>query len=93
MSILEELYKGNVNPSDKYIKENSEYAEINKQLTKYIDELLPLLNDEEKQLCEKIADTASNLGYISEKERFVEGFCTGAQIVLELLNYKSENFV
>ncbi len=27
----------------------------------------------------------------SEQERYIDGFCTGAKMLLQILNYKSEN--
>lgn len=93
MSVLEELYNGNINPSEKYIKNGSEYQKLSKELTESIDELMLLLNNEEKQLCERIIDNVLELGCISEKEHFIEGFRTGAQIMWEIIHYKSENYI
>ncbi len=93
MSALEELYNGNISPSEKFLKDGGEYKAINQKLTKYIDELMLHLNNEEKQLCEKIEDNIYKLSYISEKECFIEGFRLGAQIMWEILLYKSENYL
>ncbi len=93
MSILEELYNGNLNPVEKHIKNGSKYQKLNKQLTESIDELMLLLNNEEKQLCEKIIDNVLELGCISEKERFIEGFRMGAQFMWEIIFFKSENYI
>lgn len=92
MTILEELYNGNVNPLARFIKDESEYQKLNHQVSEYIDKLMVSLNDEEKQLYEKIADGICGMGYISEKETFIEGFRLGAQMMLEVISYKSENF-
>lgn len=93
MSILEELYNGNVNPSGKYIRKGSEYQRINNQLTDDIEKLIGMLNEEERQLCKRIEDNLYKLGYITEKERFIEGFGIGVQLMCEILNYKSESFI
>ena len=92
MAILEELYNGNINPSDRYIKKGSDYQKINNQFTEYIDELMLSLNDKEKQLCDKIGDSMVSLCSIAEKECFIEGFCMGVKLTLEISNYKSTNF-
>lgn len=34
-----------------------------------------------------------SMNYISERESFILGFRTGAQIMLEILNLESQNFV
>ena len=92
MSILEELYNGNINPSEKYVKNGSAHQKLSKQLMEHIDELMALLNDGEKQLCEKIGDVVSELNYLSEKECFIEGFRTGAQIAWVIIHYESANY-
>ena len=92
MSILEDLYDGNIYPVEKPIKKDGEYQKINKQLTQHIDELLSLLNSEEKLLCEKIEDNFYKASYISEKERFIEGFRIGAQMMWEVMHFNSSNF-
>ncbi len=92
MSMLKELYNGNINPVEKYIKKGGEYQKINKLLVEDIDKLILKLNADEKKLLEKIFDEMSSLNLISETESFVYGFCLGSQLILEILNYKSENF-
>lgn len=93
MSVLEELYNGNINPSERYIKENSKYQKQNKQLAELIDKLIPMLNEDEKRICENIGDILSSMSFISERESFLFGFRTGAQMILEIMNYESQNFV
>lgn len=93
MSMLEELYYGNIHPAEKHIKKGGEYQKLNQQLMDTLDELMTMLNDEEKQLYEKAEDMAFNLKSISEKEYFIEGFCMGAQIMREIACFKSTNYV
>ena len=92
MSVLEKLYSGNIAPSEKYLKKEGEYHRINQKLTEYIDELSEALNDKERALCEKIGEKIYALGYIAEKECFIEGFCLGSQIMLEVMHYESKNY-
>ncbi len=92
MSILEELYDGNINPSQMFIKNGSEYKTLCAQLSEYTSELTSLLSSEEKQLFEKIWNKNADLTYLSEKERFMEGFRIGANIMWEITNAKSKNF-
>ncbi len=93
MSILKDLYYGEIKPSEKYVKKGSEYQKLSNQLIEHINELKESLNDKEKQLCEKITDDNIALNVISEREFFTEGFCTGAKMMWEILNYKSNNFI
>lgn len=87
MSILEELYNGKINPAEKSVKESSEYSECNKQLTENMKKLSMLLKDNEKELYEKVMENIFELNYLSEKRNFIDGFCVGSQMMLEILNH------
>ncbi len=92
MSILEELYHGNINPSEKYINKGGEYGRLFEELTVSIDKFISALSEDEKQLYEKIEDIITELGYISEKESFAEGFRIGAPMVWEIFHNENRNF-
>ncbi len=92
MSILEELYNGNIRPSEKFIKKESEYNELFNQLNNKIDSFLLNLNQNEKKLFEEIDTTVIKLTDISQKEYFFEGLYIGANLILEIMNYTSANF-
>ena len=92
MSILAEFYRGEINPSERFIKKESEYYKMSATLSDIIDEFIKLLNDEEYELFEKITDSISQIDSISEEECFTKGFCTGVKMILEVLNHKSNNF-
>lgn len=93
MSILEEFYNGNIRPSEKHIKSNSEYAQISKTLVANIDKFIGMLNAEEKKIYEMIEEDLYKLNYLSEKECFLEGFRVGTQMTYEILHYESENYI
>lgn len=93
MSVLEDFYNGNINPSERYIKENSKYQKQNKQLVELIDKVIPLLSEDEKRILENIGDIINSMNLISEKENFLFGFRTGAKMMLELMNSESQNFL
>lgn len=57
-----------------------------------IDKFIKLLNDNEKDLFENIIDKKLSLICIVERESFLEGFCMGAKIILEVMYFKSSNF-
>ena len=84
-SILEELFYGNVRPSDN-CKNHSEQV---KQLMGYIadhhDRLFKTLSGEQKEMLEKFDDCSSELTCINERELFAYAFRLGAQITMEML--------
>ncbi len=93
MSILKDLYYGNIKPSERYVKKESEYHKETVKLSNDIDEFIKLLNNKENELFERIIDTIYAIKELSEEECFIKGFCTGAKMMLEISNYKSNNFI
>ena len=93
MAILEELYNGNISPVEKCIKKGSEYHKLNVALMEQLEEFTQALTDAQKRKYEKIIDGIYGLNAVVEKERFEDGFCLGAKLVLEIIGYESENLV
>ncbi len=93
MSVLGELYNGNISPADKYIKRGSEYHKLNLELIEQIEKFTGMLSKEEKQKYEEIEEKIYSLNAIAEKERFEDGFCLGAKLILEIIGYKSKNLI
>ncbi len=85
MSILKDLYYGNINPSERYIKRGSEYQKLSRLLSENEDKLLASLDEDGKRLYESILEGRYQQEDIAETETFVEGFRLGAQIMLEIL--------
>lgn len=92
MSILEDFFDGNIAPSSKFVKKGSKYQKLNKELIENADKLTATLNDAEKEIYKSIEEIFYELGNISEKEYYLDGFCTGAKMTLDVMNFKSHNF-
>ena len=67
MSILEELYNGNIDPSEKYMRGDSVFRKTYNELVHQMDTLAATLTDTQKEMFEKIEDTEAELRYLSEK--------------------------
>ncbi len=93
MSVLEELYNGNINPSEKFIKRGSEYHKLNVELIEQIEEFTKNLNEAQNKAYEEIIEKIYNLNAIIEHERFEDGFCLGAKLILEIIGYESKNLI
>lgn len=93
MSIIEELYNGNIDPSEKYMRDDSTYRKTHNELVHQMDALSATLTDVQKELLEKIEDTEAELRYLSEKSRFIEGFCLGAQLQGEILQWENSPYI
>lgn len=73
-SIIEELYYGNINPSDRDTIRGGTYSHILNLLTRNEDELVQTLTQAQQETFEKFKDCASELGDKNEMTSFVLGF-------------------
>ena len=89
MTILEDFYEGNIHPAENGIMKNYEYKKHCIEAMTNIENLLSTLNDDEKHLFDEIENNFVHMNYISEREQFINGFCTGAKIVYEILTRKN----
>ena len=90
MSILEELWYGNINPGEINIKKHSPYKELLALMIRHQDDLLPRLNDEEKEIFEKYADAACEMYSHTTREVFFSGFTLGEKIMAEVFRSDDE---
>ena len=88
MSILEDLWFGNISPWERPFKKDSAYAELLALVLRHQEDLLGRLNDEEKEIFEKYADCTSEMHDLAEREAFIKGFAIGARIVIEAMTTK-----
>ena len=72
-SIIEELYYGNISPSDRDIIRGGTYSHILNLVTRNEDELVQTLTQAQQETFEKFKDCASELGDKNEMMSFVLG--------------------
>lgn len=84
-SIIEELYYGNINPSDRDIIRGGTYSHILNLLTRNEDELVQTLTQAQKETFDKFKDCASELGDENEMTSFVLGFKLGMRLTVETM--------
>ena len=89
MSIIEDLWYGNISPCERDIKRSSEYADVLERIVQLETDLHARLNDEEKEILERFVNYTNEMCCISEREMFVRGFTLGAKLIIEVMN--SEN--
>ena len=85
MSIIEELWYGNISPCEGDFKKGSNYAELLGYIVRHEDDLKKRLNDEEKEILEKFTECTNEMYGIAEREAFTRGFVLGARIIIEVL--------
>ena len=89
MSVLEDLWYGNIAPWEREIKRSSEYSDVLERIVQIEADLHARLNDEEKEILEKFVNCTNEMCCISEREMFVRGFTLGIKLILEVMS--SEN--
>ena len=84
MSILEELWHGNVKPNENKLPSNSAQYELVSLIVRHEETLFPMLSEQAKEIYEKLRECRLELSSIVECEAFVSGFRLGAKIMLEV---------
>ena len=92
MSILEQLFNGEIHPFEKKKKKGSEYDKASRLFFAANEELRKCLGEKEQKLFEEVEEAAVTLSCIEGKEWFIEGVCLGFRFALEILQYESDNF-
>ena len=90
MSVLEDLWYGNISPCERDVKRRSDYADVLERIVQYEKELHARLNDEEKEILEKFVNYTNEMCCISEREMFVQGFMLGAKLIIEVMTSENE---
>ncbi|MBQ7202930.1 MAG: hypothetical protein IJM10_07345 [Clostridia bacterium] len=84
MITLEELYHGNINPSEsESLCNNPEYKNLIALTTQSQDKVFASLNDEQKKLFDNYIINAEELSTIIEVNCFKTGFKLGARLTIE----------
>ena len=85
MQILEDLYLGDVRPSDRSFKRNSQYAKALDDVVKTGDALTEGLTKEQKELFEDYMTAQREVNVLTDCETFCVAFKLGAKIMLDVL--------
>ena len=83
MTILENFYFGNINPSE--YKQSKDTKKKLSEMTNLLDELRTILTTEQqKEKLERIENCQLSLIALSEKDAFIEGFKLGVKMTAEI---------
>ena len=85
MSILEELFYGNVCPSTDCRSRSKETKQLMTYISDHHDNLMATLTEDQKELLEKFDDCTAELTDITERELFMYAFRLGTRIAIEVL--------
>ena len=82
---MEDLYLGDVRPSDRGFKRNSQYAKALDEVVKAGNALTDGLTDEQKELFEDYMTAQQEVNVLTDCETFCMAFMLGAKILLDVL--------
>ena len=91
MYVLDRLWRGEITPSEKYMRQGSEYREIMLHLCRIGDQISEELSQKGNELFQEYMDTQLKLQSIESRETFIDGFRLGAGLLLDVVTeYKGE---
>ena len=85
MLILEDLYLGDVRPSERSFKRNSQYAKALDELVKAGDALTDTLTEKQKGIFEDYMTAQREVNVLTDCETFCYGFMLGAKMMMDVL--------
>ena len=85
MSILQELWRGNICPQTDSRNNSSEMKQLMEYMARHHDDLLKTMTDEQKEIFEKFDDCWSEYMSLAEAAIFEYAFKLGMQIAIETL--------
>ena len=85
MSILEDLWCGNIQPSEYDVSSCSEYAAALKRINQVEENLRDTLSDEQKELFTRYTESVRDFHALADCQLFQSSFKRGAQITLEAI--------
>ena len=88
MSIIKELWHGNIVPQDDSRNNSHEMKELMEYMARHRDDLLKSMTDEQKEIFEKFDDCWSEYMSLAEAAIFEYAFKLGANLILNVLEQK-----
>ena len=85
MYVLRELWRGEISPTDRRVRQGSEYQQRAAEVRKQMMEFAAILSPEDKKRMEAINDLKHGLSMMEEEDVFIYGFRLGARMMLDVL--------
>ena len=91
MFVLQELWRGNITPSERFVRSGSEYKKIAGKLSDEMDKLMEAISPEAKKQIETIDNLRADMTVLANEDYFIYGFRLGARLMLDVLGeYKGQ---
>ena len=85
MLILEDLYLGDIRPSERSFKRNSQYAKALDDLVKAGDALTDTFTEKQKEMFEEYMTAQREVNVLTDCETFIYSFRLAAKIRIDVL--------
>ena len=85
MYILHELWRGNITPSERRIRDSSRYAEVLQENTQLEHVFCKTLTHEQHKAYDAIYNGQIEMMGIAEEESFILGFRIGVRLILDAI--------
>ena len=85
MLILEDLYLGDVRPSERSFKRNSQYAKALDAVVRAGDALTDTFTEKQKEMFEEYMTAQREVNVLTDCETFIYAFRLSAKIMLDVL--------
>ena len=85
MQVLEDLYVGEIRPSERSFKKNSQYARALNEVVKAGDALTDTLSEGQKAQFEEYMSAQRDVTVLTDCETFCYAFKLGAKIMMDVL--------
>ena len=86
MQVLEELYLGDIHPSERSFKNGNQYAKALNEVVKAGDALLGTLTEKQKEQFEAYMTAQREVNVLTDCETFCYAFRLGAKIMMDALS-------
>ena len=91
MYLLEEMWRGNITPSERAVQEGSPYQKISHEATEWMEMFRKELSAEGKKALDEYYRKQMELAGISEQDAFIRGVRIGTRFILDVLGeYNSQ---
>ena len=91
MTILENLWYGNIRPVEKFVDDNVEYKSLLRLVSKNRENFEATLSPEQTELFKKYSTAANEMNSTAEVEAFSYGFRLGVQLMIESVRNPSNS--
>ena len=85
MMILEDLYMGDIHPSERSFKKDSQYSKALNEVVKAGDTLIGSLTEKQKEQFEAYMSAQREVNVLTDCETFIYAFRLGAKIMMDVL--------